>query len=122
MAQEFVAVEHCLALQIVGIGLGLGPVDGFHGEGMAEVEGNLMFAAGIGEPVPGVNALASDGGAGEVGEGLEEGLRLGGQIAGEANGAEGIEDAEKKSPGMEIDAGIEWRLSLDEAHEETPEG
>src|SRR5262249_1252977 len=73
-------VTHCASFVGVGVGEGEGaapqepgdglgvlsvalcvrPVDGPHGPGVSEGEGDAVFAAGVGEPVPGVDALAPD--------------------------------------------------------------
>ena len=61
-------------MSIVAIALGLLAVDGFHGPGVAEDEGDLVVAAGVGEPVPGVDAFAGDEQAiAEGSDGAEEG-------------------------------------------------
>ena len=100
-------------------------VDGFHGPGVAEGEGDVGVAAGVGEPVPAVHALAADDEA--VAEGLhgsEEGLGGGGQVAGEAFLAVAVEDEEEEGPGVQIDAGVESGIGgrLEEAHGRPPVG
>src|SRR5262249_25257180 len=73
-----------------------------------EDEGDAVVAAGVGEPVPAMDALAGD--KQSVGEGLdgaEEGLGLGGQVAGEACLPVVVEDDEEEGPGVQIDAGVE---------------
>ena len=62
-------------LGVVAVALGLAAVDGFHGPGVAEGEGDVVVAAGVGEPVPAVHALAADDEA--VAEGLR---RRGGRV------------------------------------------
>src|SRR5262249_759547 len=44
-------------LGVLAVALGFAAVDGFHGPGVAEDEGDVVFAAGVGEPVPAVHAL-----------------------------------------------------------------
>jgi hypothetical protein len=79
-----------------------------------------MFAAGVGQPVPAVHALAADGEAVAEGpDGFEEGGGGGRQVAGEALLAVAVEDAEEQGPGVEIDAGVESGRGrgLEAAHE-----
>src|SRR4051812_15999265 len=40
--------------------LGLAAVDGFHVEGVAEHDGDLLLLAEVGQPVPGEHALGAD--------------------------------------------------------------
>src|SRR5262249_1904452 len=47
-------------LGVLAVALGLVPVDGFHGPGVSQGEGDVVVAAGVGEPVPAVHALAGD--------------------------------------------------------------
>jgi hypothetical protein len=95
-------------LGVLAVALGLVAVHGLHGVGVAEDEGDLLVAAGVGEPVPAVHALAGDEEAvAEGGDGTEEGFWRGRQVAGEARVAVGIEDDEEEVPGVQIDAGIE---------------
>ena len=80
---------------------------GTDAEGVSEGEGNLFASAGIGEPVPGVNALATDEQIGPEGRNRgEEGIGLGGQVLGESDGAGLIEDANEERSCMEIDANV----------------
>jgi hypothetical protein len=83
-------------------------VDGFHGPGVSQHEGDGVFAAGVGQPVPAVHALAGDEQAVAEGcDGLEEGSGGGGQVAGEDDLAVAVEDDEEEGPGVQIDAGVE---------------
>src|SRR5262249_37670691 len=62
-------------LGVLAVALGLVAVDGFHGPGVAEDEGDVVVAAGIGQPVPAVHALAGDQeSVAEGGDGAEEGI------------------------------------------------
>jgi hypothetical protein len=47
-------------LGVVAVALGLLAVDGFHPPGVAQREGDVLVAAGVGQPVPAVHALAAD--------------------------------------------------------------
>jgi hypothetical protein len=92
----------------LAVALGLAAVHGFHGVGVTEDEGDVVSAAGVGEPVPAVDALAGD--EQSVAEGLdgaEEGFGLSGQIAGVARLSVVVEDDEEEGPGVQIDAGVE---------------
>ena len=80
----------------------------------------MVVAAGVGEPVPRVDARAGDEQAvAERLHGAEEGLGGGGQVAGEALLAVAVEDAEEQAPGVQVDAGVESgaRRRGEEAHE-----
>src|SRR5262249_46310609 len=80
---------------IVAVALGLAAVDRSHAPGVAEGEGDVGSAAGVGQPVPAVHALAADDQAVAEGlDGAEERLRCGGQVAPEAGVAVAVEDGE----------------------------
>jgi hypothetical protein len=107
-------------LGVVAVALGLLAVDGLHGPGVAQREGDALVAAGVGQPVPAVHALAADDQAVAEGlHGLEEGGRGGGQVARESLLAVAVEDAEEQGPGVQVDAGVESGLGRrgEEAHE-----
>src|SRR5262245_47097834 len=75
---------------------------------MTKDEGDVVVAAGVGEPVAAVHTLAGD--EESVAEGLhgaQEGLGLGGQVAGEARLPLVVEDDEEEGPGVQVDAGVE---------------
>jgi hypothetical protein len=94
-------------LGILAIALGLAAVDGFQGPGVAEDEGEAVVAAGVGQPVPGMDALAADQQAvGERGDGAQEGLGLSGEVAAEAGLAVGVEDDQVQGPGVQVNAGV----------------
>ena len=95
-------------LGVVPVALGFGAVDGFHGPGVSEGEGDVGVSAGVGQPVPAVHALASDDDSVLEGlDGFEEGLGGGGEVAAEPGLSVLVEDAEEEGPGVEIDAGVE---------------
>jgi hypothetical protein len=75
---------------------------------VAEGEGEVVVAAGVGQPVPAGQARAADDQAvAERLHGFEEGGRCGRQVAGEALLAVAVEDDEEQGPGVAIDAGVE---------------
>jgi hypothetical protein len=81
---------------------------------VSEHEGDVLVAAGVGEPVPAVHALAGHEESGaEGGDGPEEGVRSGGQVFGQDGLAVVVDDDDEGGPGVEIDAGVEsglgWR-------------
>jgi hypothetical protein len=107
-------------LGVVAVALGLAAVDGFHGPGVAEGEGDGGVAAGVGEPVPAVHALAADDEAALEGlHGLEERPGGGGEVAAVAQLSVAVEDGEVEGPGVQVHAGVESRLGrgLEGAHE-----
>ena len=95
-------------LGVVAVALGFAAVDGFHGPGVSEDEGEVVVAAGVGEPVPAVHALAADDESVAEGlDGVEEGFGRGGEVAAEAGLSVAVEDDEEEGPGVQIDAGVE---------------
>jgi len=81
--------------------------DGLDPEGVPEGEGDRLAAAGVGQPVPRVDALAADEQVGaERGDGGEERVRLGGEVAGQPDGAGGVEDADEQRPCVQIDPDV----------------
>jgi hypothetical protein len=82
-------------------------MDGFHAPSVSEDEGDVMVAAGIGEPVPAVHALAGDEEAvAEGGDGAEEVVRAGGEVFGEDDLAVVVEHDDEDGPGVQIDASV----------------
>jgi hypothetical protein len=76
------AQESSEDLGVVGVGLGLGFVEGLDPPGVPEFEPQSLVAAGVGQPVPGVDALAADQHVGsERCEYFQEGLGLGLELA-----------------------------------------
>ena len=97
--------------------LGLAAVDGLHVEGVAQREGDGVVFAKVGEPVPGEHALAADDQAGAIRrDGVEKGLRLGGQVALQDGLAVRVEHVGVQASGMEIDAAVECVGGVVEAH------
>jgi hypothetical protein len=65
---------------------------------VTEDEGDLFLAAGVGEPVPAVHALAGDEeSVAEGGDGAEKGFGRGPQVACEDDLAVLVEDDEKRA-------------------------
>ena len=82
-------------------------------------------AAGVGEPVPAVHALAGDDEAVAEGcDGSEEGFGGGGQVAAKTGLAVAVEDDEEEGPGVQVDAGVESDVGgrLEGAHGRPPVG
>jgi hypothetical protein len=109
------------SLGVFAVAFAFAAVDGFHGPGMSEDEGDVVVAAGVSQPVPAVHALAADDQS--VAEGLDgflEGPWCSGEVAGEACLSGLVEDDQEQGPGVEIDAGIESGVGgrLEEAHED----
>src|SRR6185437_10942488 len=97
---------------VLAVVLGFAAVDGFHGEGVAEDEGDFFAFAEVGEPVPGEHAFAADDDSVSVGgDGVEEGGGGGGKVFLDQGLAGGIADVEEKSSGMQVDAGVVCVLS-----------
>jgi hypothetical protein len=81
----------------------------------------LLIAAGVGQPVPAVHALAADDQVGAGGcDGFAEGLGCGREVTCVACLSVVVEDGEEEGPGVEIDAGIESGVGcrLEVAHED----
>ena len=75
---------------------------------MSEQEGDVVVAAGVGQPVPAVHAFAAnDESIAEGHDGFAEGCRIGGQVACVACLSLSVEDDEEEGSGVQIDAGIE---------------
>jgi hypothetical protein len=88
---------------------------------MSEDEGDVIVAAGVGQPVPAVHAFAGDDkSVAEGQDGFAEGLGSGREIARVAYLSGMVEDDEEESSGVEIDAGIEsgFGCRLEVAHED----
>src|SRR5262249_55945654 len=100
--------EPGVGFRVLAVAFGLAAMQGGHGPGVAEDEGDGVIAAGVGEPVPAMHTLAGDEEpVSEGSDGAEEGVGVGGQVFGEADLAVVVEDDEEEGPGVEIDAGIE---------------
>jgi hypothetical protein len=88
---------------------------------MSQREGDMVFSAGIGEPVPAVHAFAGDEDSLSEGlDGFAEGLGVGGEVACVANLSGVVEDDEEEGSGVEINAGVESGVGgrLEVAHED----
>src|SRR5262249_31876585 len=95
-------------LGVLAVALGLPAGGGPHGPGVPQDEGDVLVAAGVGEPVPAVHALAgADQAVAEGGDGAEEGARVSGQVLGEDGLAVVVEGDDEDGPGVQIDAGVE---------------
>jgi hypothetical protein len=85
--------------------LGLGAVDELQVQGVTQCEGDVLFRAAIGEPIPGEHAFgAADEVVAEGGDGFEEGLGSGGDVGVEGAGAGLVEDAQVQRPGVQVAA------------------
>lgn len=101
--------------------LGLGPVDGPHVEGVAKDEGDVVFGAEVGEPVPVEDALGSDDEVfPERFDGLEEDLAIAGKIPMEQDLAFGVLNAQIKGAGMQVDPAVMLMLAGVESHGSPP--
>src|SRR5262249_61185352 len=70
---------------IFAIALGLAAMHGFHGVGVSEDEGDVVSAAGVGQPVPAMDTLAGDEqSVAEMLDSMEERLGLSGEVTGVA--------------------------------------
>lgn len=95
--------------------LAFAAVDGFHVQGVAEDEGDLLPVAEIGEPVPTKQALdGDDESVAEGGDGFEEGVGVGGEVFVVDDLAVAVDDAQIHGPGVQIDAAVElMRLGVE---------
>jgi hypothetical protein len=96
-------------------------VNGFHVQGVAEHEGDVLLDTEIGDPVPGEHALGTDDEVVAIGlDGAQERLRVAGDALIEKRFASLVEDAHMHRPGVQVDATVEWVLSLKESHRGLP--
>jgi hypothetical protein len=101
--------------------LGFGSGDGPHVQGVAQDEGDVFVVTQIGKPVPAEQALAADDEVVAVrGDGLVEGVGIGGQVLVEDDLAALVEDAQVHGVGVQIDAAVESVRLLVEAHAWSP--
>jgi hypothetical protein len=92
-------------------------VDGFHIQGVAEDERDVVLVAEIGDPVPGEEAFdANDDVSAEGGEEIEEALWLGGDLRLADDVAGLVQDADGEQSGMEVNAAVELMLTVVESH------
>lgn len=117
------AQKKCYLLGVDLVGLGLAAVDRFHIQGVAQHEGDLVFGAQIGQPVPGEHALdADDDPPPAIGrQGVEKVVPPCRQIAMDEHLASLVEDADVHGLGVQIDPAVEWMLLLIEPHHGPPE-
>src|SRR5262245_52646236 len=79
---------------------------------MAQGEGDRLVFAQVGQPVPGEHALAPDDQVLAVRpDGLEEDIRIGGEVLLEDGLALVVEDVGEQGPGVQIDAAVESVLA-----------
>jgi hypothetical protein len=96
---------------VMRIGLGLVAVDGFHPPGVSEDEGDVLLGAGVGEPVPGVDALAGDDESlAEGGDSVEKDVGACGHVEAEADRALAIEDDGVRGSCVQVDAAVVSRV------------
>jgi hypothetical protein len=101
--------------------LGLAAVDGFHVQGVSEHEGDILFDAEIGDPVPGEHALGADDEVVAIGlDGPQQRFRPAGEALVEDGLTGLVDDAQVHRPGVQVDATVEWVLSLVESHHGLP--
>jgi hypothetical protein len=106
-------------LGVVSVALGFAAVDGFHGPGVSEGEGEVVIAAEVGQPVPAVHALAADyDSVAEGRNGVEEGFGGDAEVTAEEGLSVVVEDDEEEGPGVQIDSGVESDVGgrLEETH------
>jgi hypothetical protein len=97
--------------------LALAAVNGFHVQGVAEHEGDVLLGAEVGEPVPAEQALdGDDQSVAERGDGVEEGVGVGAEVLVVDDLAGAVEDAQVHGPGVQIDAAVKSMLLGVEAH------
>src|SRR5262249_7441172 len=99
------------------VALALAAVDGLHVQGVPEHEGEALFVAQVGEPVPAEQALAADDEVvAEGGDGVEEGGAVGGDGLLEEGVPGLVEQARGQGPGVQFAAEVESLLWGEEAH------
>jgi hypothetical protein len=96
-------------------------VDRLHVQGIPQDEGDVLFAAEVGDPVPREHAFdADDQPVAKRRDGAQQGLGAARQIAIEEDGAGLVEDAQVHGPGVQVDAAIESVLLRVESHHGLP--
>jgi hypothetical protein len=86
-------------------------MNGFHVEGMAENEGDVLLDTEVGDPVPGEHALYSHHDVlSEGSDDAQKGFRVGMDVLMNPDIATGIEDTDKHIFGMQIDSTIKFVL------------
>jgi hypothetical protein len=104
---------------VVRVGFGLRGVNGFDAEGVSERERDVAASAGVGEPVPGVDALAPDEQVGrERFDGREERLGLGGHVAREFDRSGLVEDTDEERSCVQVDADVRCGSGSQVTHDE----
>jgi hypothetical protein len=95
----------------------LATVDGFHIERVSQDEGDALFSAEVGEPLPGEETFH---GAHETltigGNRLEERFRSRFHVAVQQDFALGAQDADVHTPGMHVDTAVKGVLIGVESH------
>jgi hypothetical protein len=92
-------------------------MNGFHVKGMAQDEGNLVFVAEIGDPVPGEKALDADDNVWtERSEGIKQELFVGGDLGLTDDAARLVENTDGEESGMEVDTAVKLVRSVVEVH------
>jgi hypothetical protein len=94
-------------IDLVAFGFTL--MDVFHGQRVAEDEGNFFLLAQVGEPIPGEHAFAPhDNVFAKRLDGVEERVGVGGQVFFENRFSFVVEHMCEHTSGMEIDAAVEF--------------
>ena len=108
-------------MSVDAVVFGFGPVDGFHVEGMAEGEGDLVLGAEVGEPVPVEDALRRDDQVFPVGfDSLEEAGSVAGEVLVKQDVALGVKNAQIHGAGVKVDTAVMLMLLGIEAHGSPP--
>ena len=77
---------------ITGRALSLAAVDKLHVQGVSDHEGNVLLGAAVGEPIPAEHALdANDDAFAERCDGLEQGIKVTGEVVIEDDGCAQIQ-------------------------------
>ena len=116
--REVAAAEESSDLAgIDAIVFGFAAVDGFHVQGVAQDERNLVLLAEVRDPVPGEHALGADDEAvAKRLDGTQQGIGPAGQVAVEDGLAGLVEDAQVHGPGVQVNAVVESVLLGVESH------
>ena len=113
--------QGCYLICVYFVVLGFAAMDGFHIESVAQDEGNILFTAEIGEPVPGEDALNShDDVLSKRSDSLQEGVGICFDVPVQDDFAFLVENAQVHCPGVQVDTAGKFVLLGVKSHLRPP--